>query len=129
VRLASILSPMMRMCSAFGPMKVMLCRFEDFREARILGQEAVAGMNGVGARDLAGGEQRGDVEIAVARGRRADADALVGEAHMHGIGVGGGMRRDGLMPSSLQARRMRRAISPRLAIRILSNIGTTALIR
>src|SRR5258706_8834077 len=30
------------------------------------------------------------------------------------------------MPSSLQARRMRRAISPRLAIRILSNIVTAS---
>ena len=28
-----------------------------------------------------------------------------------------------LMPSSLQARRMRRAISPRFAIRIFSNMG------
>jgi hypothetical protein len=28
-----------------------------------------------------------------------------------------------LMPSSLQARRMRKAISPRLAIRTLSSIG------
>src|SRR5918993_5057645 len=31
------------------------------------------------------------------------------------------------MPSSLQARRMRKAISPRLAIRILSNIGRRLL--
>ena len=35
-----------------------------------------------------------DVEIAVAGGRRADADALVGEPHMHGVRVGGGMDRD-----------------------------------
>ena len=68
---------------------------EDFGEAGVLRQEAVAGMHGVGAGDLAGGEQRGDVEIAVLRRRRADADALVGEPHMHGVGVGGGMHRDG----------------------------------
>ena len=68
---------------------------EDFGEAGVLGQEAVAGMHGVGAGDLAGREQRRDVEIAVLRRRRADADALVGEAHMHGVGVGGGMHRDG----------------------------------
>ncbi len=68
---------------------------EDFGEARVLGEEAVARMHGVGAGDLAGGEQRRDVEIAVARRRRADAHALVGEPHMHGVGVGGRMHRDG----------------------------------
>ena len=69
--------------------------FEDFGEARVLGKEAVARMHGVGAGDLAGGEQRRDVEIAVARGRRADADALVREPHMHGVGVGGRMHGHG----------------------------------
>ena len=52
-------------------------------------------MDRVGAGDLAGREQGGDVEIALARRRRADADALVGEPHMHGIGIGGRMDRDG----------------------------------
>ena len=68
---------------------------EDFGEAGVLRQEAVAGMHRVGAGDLAGREQRGHVEIAVLRRRRADADAFVGEAHMHGVGVGGGMHGDG----------------------------------
>ena len=68
---------------------------QDFGEARVLGQKAVARMHGVGAGDLAGREQGGDVEIAVARGRRSDADAFVGEPHMHGVGVGGGMHGDG----------------------------------
>ena len=52
-------------------------------------------MHRVGAGDLAGGEQRRNVEIAVLGGRRADAHALVGEPHMHGVGVGGRMHRDG----------------------------------
>ena len=77
-----------------GADEVDVVLFEDFGEARVLRQEAVAGMHGVGAGDLAGGEQRRDVEVAVARGRRADADALVGEPHMHGVGVGGRMHRD-----------------------------------
>ena len=68
---------------------------EHLREARVLGQEAVAGMDRIRAGDLAGGDQGRDVEIAVAGGRRADAHALVGEAHMHGVRVGGGMDRHG----------------------------------
>src|SRR5690606_14081347 len=64
-----------------------LVLFEDAGEAGVLGQETVARMHGLGARDLAGGQDRGNVEIAVARGVRPDADALVGEAHVHGIGV------------------------------------------
>ena len=68
---------------------------ENFGEARILRQEAVAGMNGVGAGDLARSEQRRNIEIAVLRRRRADADALVGEADMHRVGIGGRMHRDG----------------------------------
>ena len=68
---------------------------EDFGEAGILGEEAVAGMHRVGAGDLAGGEQRRNIEIAVLGGGRADADALVGEPHMHRVFVGGRMHRDG----------------------------------
>ncbi len=67
---------------------------KDLGEAGVFGEKAVAGMHGIGAGDLAGGQQRGDVEIAVLRRRRADADALVGKAHMHGVGVGGGMHGD-----------------------------------
>ena len=44
---------------------------EDIGEARVLRQEAVAGMNGVGAGDLAGGDERGNVEIAVLARRAA----------------------------------------------------------
>jgi hypothetical protein len=68
---------------------------EDLGKARVLRQEAVARMHRLGAGDLAGGKQRRDVEVTVLRRRRADADALVGQPHMHGVGVGGGMHRDG----------------------------------
>jgi hypothetical protein len=47
----------------------------------------------VGVRDLGGRDDVGDVEVAVRRGRRADADRLVGQADVHGIGIGGGMDR------------------------------------
>ena len=69
---------------------------EDLGESRVFGQEAVARMHGVGAGDLAGREQRGDVEIGILRGRRPDADAFVGQPHMHRVGVGGGMHGHGL---------------------------------
>ena len=41
---------------------------EDIGEPRVLGQEAVARVNGVRAGDLAGGDDGGNVEIAVLRG-------------------------------------------------------------
>ena len=67
---------------------------QNLGKARVLGQEAIAGMDGVGARDLARRHQARDVEIAFGRRRRADAHALVGEAHVHGVGIGGGVHRD-----------------------------------
>ncbi len=84
-------------------------------------------MHGVGAGDLAGGDDLVDVEIAVARGGRADADAFVGKSHMHGVRVGRGMHHDGLDPQFLAARRTRSAISPRFAMRIFWNIGGAVL--
>ncbi|GBF25083.1 hypothetical protein MnTg02_00112 [bacterium MnTg02] len=39
-------------------------------------------------------DQRGHIQIAFRGGRRADANALVGKAHMHGVGVGGRMNGD-----------------------------------
>src|SRR5262249_17910992 len=39
-------------------------------------------------------EQRGNVQIAVACGRRSNADTLIRQTNMHGVGVGGGMHGD-----------------------------------
>ena len=62
---------------------------QDLGEPRILRKEPVAGMDGVRAGDLAGGDDRGNVEIAVLCGGRSDADALVGELDVHRLLVGG----------------------------------------
>jgi len=70
-------------------------RRHDLGEPGVLGEKAVARMNRLGAGDLAGGDDRGDVEIALGRGRRADAHALVGQAHVHGAGVGFRVHGDG----------------------------------
>jgi hypothetical protein len=52
-------------------------------------------MDGVGVGDGGRGQQCRRVEIAF-RGRGlADAHAFIGEAHVHGVGVGGGMDRHG----------------------------------
>ena len=53
-------------------------------------------MDRVGAADLGGGQDRELVEIGFAGRRRTDADAGIGEADVHRLGVGGRMDRDGL---------------------------------
>ena len=68
---------------------------DHFGEGGVFGEEAVAGVDGVGAGDVGGGEDGGDVKVAVAGGRRSDADAFVGETDVHGVGVGGGVDGDG----------------------------------
>ena len=77
-----------------GPDELDAVLGQDFGKAGVLRQKPVARMNGVGAGDLAGGEQRRNVEVAVLRGRRADADAFVGEPHVHGVGIRGRVHRD-----------------------------------
>src|SRR5690606_4305541 len=69
--------------------------FDDLGEAGVLGQEAVAGVDRLGAGDLGRRDDRGDVQIGLGRRRRADADALVGQAHPHGAAVGLGVNGDG----------------------------------
>ena len=90
-------------------MKRDLVFFEDLREAGVLGQETVAGMHGIGACDLARRDESRDIEIAIARGRRSDADAFVRKPHVHGVGIGGrvyGDRRDAeLAAGALNAQR------------------------
>ena len=68
----------------------------DLGEMRVLGEEAVAGMDGVGAGDLRGGDDRGDVEVALARRGRTDADVVVGVADVQRVAVGLGMDGHGL---------------------------------
>jgi len=68
---------------------------EDFGEAGVLRQKAVARMHGIDAGDLAGRKQGGDVEVGVLGRWRTDAYALVGKPHMHGIVIRGGMHRHG----------------------------------
>ena len=72
-----------------------LVRLHDVGEMRVLRQEPVARMDRVRAGDLAGRDDRGDVQVGLARRRRTDADRLVGEPHMHGVGIRRRMHGDG----------------------------------
>ncbi len=58
-------------------------------EGGVLGQEAVAGMDGVAAGRLGRRDERRDAEVALGRGRRADADRAVGEPDVQRVLVGG----------------------------------------
>ena len=93
---AAALSPMTRICSAVGPMNAMLVAVHDLGELRVLGEKAVAGMDGVGAGDLGGGDEARDLEVGVARRRGADADVVVGEADVQRLAVGLGVDGDRL---------------------------------
>ena len=65
----------------------------DLGELGVLCQEAVAGMDGLGAGDLGRGDDPGDVEVALPARRVADAHVLVGEADVEGVAVGLGIDR------------------------------------
>jgi hypothetical protein len=67
---------------------------QNFRKLGVFRQEAVARMHRIGARDLAGGQDLRNVEIAFAGIRRANTHAFVRQAHMHGVCIGSGMHRD-----------------------------------
>ena len=62
--------------------------FADLREVGVFRKQAVAGMDGVHVRDFGGADHRGNVEITLRQLRRADADRLIGKAHMQRIPVG-----------------------------------------
>ena len=64
-------------------------------EARLLGKKAVPGMDRLGARAFRGGEDLHRVQIALARGSRAQAHCLVALLDVQGALVGVGVHGDG----------------------------------
>jgi hypothetical protein len=73
-----------------------LAPLADLRELRILGEEAVPRVDRVGTRDLRRRDDAGNVQIALPRRRRPDADVLVREANVQRLAVG--LRVDGDRP-------------------------------
>ncbi len=62
-------------------------------EGGVLGQKAVAGVNGVGAAVAGGADHLVDVQVAVPGRRRAQPHGAVGLAHMGRVGVDVGVHR------------------------------------
>ena len=65
-------------------------------ELGVLGEEAVARMDGVGPGDFGGGDEARDVEVTVAARGAADADVVVGEADVQRLPVRFRIHRHGL---------------------------------
>jgi hypothetical protein len=63
-------------------------------EVGVLRQEPIAGVDRLRVGDLGGGDDRRHVQVALARGRRADADRFVRHRHVLEVAVDGGMHRD-----------------------------------
>ena len=60
----------------------------DLGKVGVFAEQAVAGMNRVHVGDFSSGDDRRHVEIAVGGARRANADSLVGKAHMQRVAIG-----------------------------------------
>ncbi len=78
-----------------GPDEVDVAFAADLGELGVLGEKAVAGMDGLGVVDLGRRDDAGDVQVAFARRGGPDADALVGQRRMQAILVGLGVHGDG----------------------------------
>src|SRR5439155_16347397 len=70
----------------------------DLGEVRALGEEAVPGVDRLRAADECGRDDRGDVQIRVARRGGADADGLVRQMHGQAVCVGLAVHDDRLDP-------------------------------
>ena len=68
----------------------------DLGEVRVLAEEAVAGVDRLDVGHLGGGDDPGDVQVAVGAGGLADADGAVGQVEVRGVAVGLGIDRDDL---------------------------------
>ena len=70
--------------------------FHFLGKVGVFRQEAVAGMNRLRVGDFGRADDRGNVQVALRRRRRADAYRLVGKPHVFGIRVGFRVDDDGL---------------------------------
>ena len=82
------------MASGGGPIQVRPAFDDGFGEGGVLGQEAVAGVDRLGAGIQRGFDDAVAPEIALGGGRGADMHGLIRLAHEGGVGVGVRIDRD-----------------------------------
>ena len=92
MRFAASLSPPARSASGGGPTQVRPAACDRLGEVTVLGEEAVAGVDGIGARSARGADVLLGGEV------RRDLDRLVGGACVQRAGVVGRDDRDGAEP-------------------------------
>ncbi len=68
---------------------------DDLGEAGVFREKTVAWVHSLSPSDLTGRYDTGNVEITLGGGGGTDAHALVGQAHVHGGGVGLGVHGHG----------------------------------
>ena len=69
--------------------------FDALGEVGVFGEEAVAGVDGVGVGDFGGGDDGRHIEVAFGRWRGTDADGFVGQHDVFEVGIGLGVDGDG----------------------------------
>jgi len=69
--------------------------YDGLGKVGVLGQEAIARVDGLGARGLGGSQNLGGVQIGFAGRGRADQDGLIGLADVQRLGIGFGIDGDG----------------------------------
>jgi len=62
--------------------------FNDPCKITVFGEKTVTRMNRIGASERRRGKDGWNIEIALRGRRRANAHAFVGQANMHGVGIG-----------------------------------------
>ena len=70
--------------------------FDALGKIGVLGKETIAGVDGLRVGDFRRTDDGGYIQVALRRRRRADANRLVGQLHILGIGIRFGMHHDGL---------------------------------
>ena len=92
---ARSLSPIASIASACGPIQVSPASIDAARERRVLGEEAVPGVDRLGAGALRDLDEFVDVEVTERRRSRPDQVGFVGHAHVERVAIGFGVDRNG----------------------------------
>ena len=99
------------------------CRRALFGKSRILGKEAVTGMDGLRTRTAGNFKNAFAAQITFCGRRSADANGFVRQLHMQERASASEYTATEWIPIFFRVRMMRQAIAPRLAIKTLSNIS------